>query len=79
MGREEGVGEGRPVWREGLFGFSGSGWRSGGGAVDRGQTVGVGWSKMVLSTFAWAEKGRRVLGFRVGVSSSESGVLSSSG
>ena len=60
-----------------LFGFSGSGWVSVGG-VGSGHAVGLGLSKIVLRRFGWVLECFRALGFRVGVSTSMSGLLSSS-
>lgn len=60
-----------------LFGFSASGWFAVGG-VCSGHTVGVGMSKMVLRRFEWRPEDMRGLGFRVGVSTSDSEVQSSS-
>lgn len=48
------------------------------GRAGTGHTVGVGLSKMVLRRFGWRLGDLRDLGFRVGVSTSESGSLSSS-
>lgn len=59
--------------------FSGSAWFGVLGEVGRGQMVGVGLSKIVLRRFGWMlDILRELLGFRVGVSTSKSGLLSSS-
>ena len=63
----------------GCEGFSGSAWFAGSGEVGWGQMVGVGLSKIVLRRLGWMlEVRRELLGFRVGVSTSKSGLLSSS-
>lgn len=88
VGRESGLLESWEVdcrlWREEMLAvvswvrFEGSGWDSGRGGAARGQTAGVGSSKIVLRRLGCVEGGFRELGFRVGVSSSISALLSSS-
>lgn len=75
-GREVGGEEGSVEWvlrREMLGAFSGSGCVAV-GVVGSGQTVGVGLSKIVLRRVKWRPEDLREVGFRVGVSTSESGV-----
>lgn len=57
--------------------FSGSG-RFSVGEVGSGHTVGIGLSNIVLRRLGYVLEGLQELGFRVGVSTSDSGLLSSS-
>ena len=82
VGRESGLDSWSLDWvlrRDVLWvDFSGSRSFSVGG-VGSGHAVGMRLSNIVLRLFGWvAEGGRRALGFRVGVSTSKSGLLSSS-